>query len=313
VIFEDAHWTDPTSLELVGRILERIVELRVLLIVTFRPEFNPPWISLPHVTALTINRLGRRDINAVIDRIVGNKFLPSGVREDMIERTDGIPLFIEEMTKAILEAESEEEALRTAAAIPSPRLEIPATLYASLMARLDRLGTAKELAQIGSAIGREFSHPLIAAVAGKSPAELEAALHRLISAGLLFRQGVPPHASYVFKHALVQDAAYSTLLREHRRALHGKIVDALEIPVCRHSRASAGTFGAPLYGSQFDREGGRALGKGRTTLAGARRIAGSGRTAQSRTVSNCFLTLNASSSARRNQAAGRADNPAHAL
>jgi class 3 adenylate cyclase/predicted ATPase len=228
MIFEDAHWTDPTSLELVGRILERIVELRVLLIITFRPEFVPPWIGLPHVTALTINRLGRRDINAIIDRIVGNKFLPPGVREDMIERTDGIPLFIEEMTKAMLEADSEEEAFKTAAAIPSPRLEIPATLHASLMARLDRLGAAKELAQIGSAIGREFSHQLMEAVAGKSPAELETALGRLIGAGLLFRQGVPPHANYVFKHALVQDTAYSTLLREHRRALHGKIVDALE-------------------------------------------------------------------------------------
>lgn len=228
MIFEDAHWTDPTSLELVGRILERIVELRVLLIVTFRPEFVPPWIGLPHVTALTINRLGRRDINAIIDRIAGNKFLPPGVREDMIERTDGIPLFIEEMTKAMLEADSDEEVLKTAAAIPSPRLEIPATLHASLMARLDRLGAAKELAQIGSAIGREFPHSLIEAVAGRSPAELETALGRLISAGLLFRQGVPPHANYMFKHALVQDTAYSTLLREHRRELHGKIVDALE-------------------------------------------------------------------------------------
>jgi class 3 adenylate cyclase/predicted ATPase len=228
MIFEDAHWTDPSSLELVGRILERIVDLRVLLIVTFRPEFDAPWVGLPHVTSITVNRLGRREIDAIIDRIVGNRVLPPGVREDMIDRTDGIPLFIEEMTKAVMEADSEEEALRTAAAIPSPRLQIPATLHASLMARLDRLGPAKELAQIGSAIGREFSHPLLEAVAGKSPEELETALHRLISAGLLFRQGVPPHANYAFKHALVQDTAYSTLLREHRRALHGKIVDALE-------------------------------------------------------------------------------------
>jgi class 3 adenylate cyclase/tetratricopeptide (TPR) repeat protein len=228
MIFEDAHWTDPTSLELVGRILERIVALRVLLLITFRPEFEPPWIGLPHVTALTINRLGRRDIDAIIDRIVGNKLLPPDLREEMIDRTDGIPLFVEEMTKAILEAESEDEARRTAAAIPSPRLAIPATLHASLMARLDRLGPAKEVAQIGSAIGREFSHPLIEAVAGKSEAELEIALDRLITAGLLFRQGVPPHANYLFKHALVQDAAYSTLLREHRRALHANIAETLE-------------------------------------------------------------------------------------
>jgi predicted ATPase len=213
---------------LIGRIVDRIVALPVLLLITFRPEFVPPWIGLSHVTAMTINRLARRDIDAVIDRIVGNKFLPPSIREDLIDRTDGIPLFIEEMTKAVLEAENEEDALRTTAAIPSPKLEIPATLHASLMARLDRLGPAKELAQIGSAIGREFSHALIEAVARKTQADLENALHRLISAGLLFRQGVPPHAHYLFKHALVQDAAYSTLLREHRRALHKRIVEALE-------------------------------------------------------------------------------------
>jgi len=228
MIFEDAHWADPTSLDLVGRILERIVAQRVLLVVTFRPEFIPPWIGLPYVSAVTINRLGRRDVDAIIDRIVGNKLLPPDLREDMINRTDGIPLFIEEMTKAVLEAEEEEAARRTAAAVPSARLEIPATLHASLMARLDRLGPAKELAQIGSAIGREFPHALIEAVAGKSQAELETALHRLISAGLLFQQGFPPHADYVFKHALVQDAAYSTLLRERRRALHATIAEMLE-------------------------------------------------------------------------------------
>jgi class 3 adenylate cyclase/predicted ATPase len=228
VIFEDAHWTDPTSLELVTLILERIVELRVLLIVTFRPEFVPPWIGLPHVTAVTINRLGRKDVDIIIDRLVGNKFLPTSIREEMIDRTDGVPLFIEEMAKAVLEADDEKEAQRTAAAIPSTRLEIPVTLHASLMARLDRLGAAKELTQVGSAIGREFSHALIETVAGKSQAELEAALNRLIDAGLLFRQGVPPYATYFFKHALVQEAAYSTLLREHRRALHAKIAQALE-------------------------------------------------------------------------------------
>jgi tetratricopeptide (TPR) repeat protein len=185
-------------------------------------------LAFPHMTAVTINRLGRRDIDAIIDRIVGNKFLSLDIREDLIDRTDGIPLFIEQMTKAILEAESEEDARRTTATIPSAKLEIPATLHASLMARLDRLGPAKELAQIGSAIGRAFSHMLVEAVAGKPQADLDNALQRLIGARLLFRQGVPPHAHYLFKHALVQDAAYSTLLREHRRALHKKIVEALE-------------------------------------------------------------------------------------
>ena len=228
MIFEDAHWTDPTSLETFGRIVDRVRSLPVLLIVTFRPEFEPPWIGRPYVTALTINRLAQRDIEAMIDRVVGNKLIPANVRQDIIERTDGIPLFVEEMTKAVLEAGSEEEAQRTAATVPSTALAVPASLHASLMARLDRLGPAKEVAQIGAAIGREFSHALLAAVVRKPEAELDSALDRLVAAGLLFRQGVPPHATYLFKHALVQDAAYGTLLREPRRALHARIAEALE-------------------------------------------------------------------------------------
>jgi predicted ATPase len=150
------------------------------------------------------------------------------MRQDIIERTDGIPLFVEEMTKAVLEARSEGEAQQTAAAIPVPALAVPASLQASLMARLDRLGPAKEVGQVGAAIGREFSHALLSAVVSKSELELASALDRLLAAGLLFRQGVPPHASYLFKHALVQDAAYGTLLREPRRALHARIAEALE-------------------------------------------------------------------------------------
>ena len=228
MIFEDAHWTDPTSLELWGRVVDRIPSLRALLIVTFRPEFEPPWIGRPYVTALTINRLAQREVDAVIDGVVGNRFIPANIRQDIIERTDGIPLFVEEMTKAVLEAEGESAAAQAISMVPSPVLAVPASLHASLMARLDRLGPAKEVAQIGAAIGREFSHALLAAVARKSEAELELALGRLIEAGLLFRQGVPPHATYLFKHALVQDAAYGTLLREPRRALHARIAETLE-------------------------------------------------------------------------------------
>ena len=195
---------------------------------TFRPEFEPPWIGWPYVTALIINRLAQRDIEAMIDRVVGNKFIPASVRQDIIERTDGIPLFVEEMTKSVLEAGSEAEAQRTAATVPSTPLAVPASLHASLMARLDRLGPAKEVAQIGAAIGREFSHALLAPVVRKPEADLNSALNHLISAGLVFRQGVPPHATYLFKHALVQDAAYGTLLREPRRALHARIAETLE-------------------------------------------------------------------------------------
>jgi predicted ATPase len=228
MIFEDVHWIDPTSLEMLGRTVDRIRNLRVLLVVTFRPDFDPPWLGRPYVTALTINRLGEREIVVMVERVIGNKLLPAGVLQDIIERTDGIPLFIEEMTKAVLEAETEGDAQQTTAAVPSSALAVPASLHASLMARLDRLGPAKEVAQIGAAIGREFSHALLAAVARKPEAELQSALDRLGAAGLLFRQGVPPHATYLFKHALVQDAAYGTLLRSHRQQLHGRIVTTLE-------------------------------------------------------------------------------------
>ena len=228
MIFEDAHWTDPTSLEAFGRAVDRIKSLPVLLIVTFRPEFNAPWVGLPHVTAQTLNRLGEREAAAIVARLVGNKELPADVMTEIVERTDGIPLFVEEMTKAILEAEGEGAARRTTAGVPPTAMAVPASLHASLMARLDRLGPAKEVAQIGAAIGREFSHALLAAVVRKPEAELNTALDRLIQSGLLFRQGVPPHASYLFKHALVQDAAYGTLLREPRRALHARIAETLE-------------------------------------------------------------------------------------
>ena len=227
-IVEDVHWSDPTSLEAFGRAVDRVASHRVLLLVTFRPEFEPPWIGRPYVTALIINRLGERDISAMIDGVVGNKLLSANIRQDITERADGIPLFVEEMTKAVLEAESEGAAERAIGVVPSPALAVPASLHAPLMARLDRLGPAKEVAQVGAAIGREFAHTLLAAVVHKPEAELHSALDRLIVAGLLFRQGVPPYATYLFKHALVQDAAYGTLLREPRRALHARIAATLE-------------------------------------------------------------------------------------
>jgi predicted ATPase len=227
MILEDVHWIDPTSLEAFGRAIDRITTLCGLIIITYRPEFEPRWIGRPHVTALTVNRLGQREIAAIIDGVSGNTPLAPSVRQDIIERTDGIPLFVEEITKAVLEAGGQQAAERAVAAIPTPS-GVPASLHGSLMARLDRLGSAKEVAQIGAAIGREFSHALLGSVVRQSEAELQIALDRLIAAGLLFRQGVPPHATYLFKHALVQDAAYGTLLREPRRALHARIAETLE-------------------------------------------------------------------------------------
>jgi class 3 adenylate cyclase/predicted ATPase len=229
IILEDAHWTDPTSLEAFSLFMDQIRTHRVLLLVTFRPEFQAPWIGRPYVTALTLNRLGKGEVSGLIDRVVGNKLIPANVRQDIIERTDGIPLFVEEMTKAVLEVERDGEALKTAAAVPGASLAVPASLHASLLSRLDRLGSAKEVAQIAAAIGREIPHSLLAAVAGKPEEELAFAMDSLNRAGLVLREGVQPHASYIFKHALVQDAAYGMLLRQPRRALHARIVEILEV------------------------------------------------------------------------------------
>jgi class 3 adenylate cyclase/predicted ATPase len=226
MVFEDAHWSDPTSLEALSRAMNRIAGLRILLIITFRPEFDPPLIGRPHVTALTLNRLAEREVSMMIDRVVGGKPLPANVRREIIERTDGVPLFVEEITRAVLEAES--AAKHAIAVIQSAAAEVPASLHASLMARLDRLGPAKEVAQIGAAIGREFSHALLSAVAQKPEAQLNSAIEALLAAGLVFRQGTPPDVIYLFKHVLVQDAAHNTLLREPRRALHARIAATLE-------------------------------------------------------------------------------------
>jgi class 3 adenylate cyclase/tetratricopeptide (TPR) repeat protein len=228
MIFEDLHWIDPTSLEALGRTVDRLRTLRVLLIISYRPEFEPPWIGRSYVTALSLNRLGERETAAMIDRITENNSLSDSIRQNIVERTDGIPLFVEEMTKAVLEAAGEHAEEHAVAAIPSSSIIVPASLHASLMARLDRLGVAKEVAQIGASIGREFTHALLAAVAGKPEEELASALDRIVGAGLLFRQGVPPHASYLFKHTLVQDAAYGTLLRSKRLELHLRIARVLD-------------------------------------------------------------------------------------
>jgi class 3 adenylate cyclase/predicted ATPase len=228
MIFEDAHWSDPSSLEVLDRVVEQVANVRALLIVTFRPEFDAPWIGRPHVTTLTINRLPQRQVEVMIDNLVGNHMLPARARQDIIRRSDGIPLFVEEMTKALLEAGSE-AALDAAAPLPAFLAPpVPASLHASLMARLDRLTAAKQVAQVGAAIGRTFSHVLLAAVMRQPEAEISSAIDRLVAAGLLFRQGVRPHATYVFKHALVQDAAYGTLLRKPRRDLHARIAETLE-------------------------------------------------------------------------------------
>jgi predicted ATPase/class 3 adenylate cyclase len=226
MVFEDAHWIDPTSRELLDLTLDRVERMRVLVVVTFRPEFQHAWSGPPHVTMLALNRLGGHDGAALVERLAGNSGLSRETVDEIVERADGVPLFVEELTKAVLESGDRAAAL---AASPSPGLSIPATLHASLIARLDRLGpVAKEVGQIGAVLGREFGYDLIEPVAQRSTSELRAGLDRLAEAGLLFCRGVAPHASYLFKHALVQDAAYGTLLRTRRQELHARVAAVLE-------------------------------------------------------------------------------------
>jgi class 3 adenylate cyclase/tetratricopeptide (TPR) repeat protein len=230
MVFEDAHWVDPTSRELLDLTVERVSRLPVLLVVTFRPEFQPGWDGRPHVTMLALNRLGGREVTALVAGLARNTPLCSEVVTEIVERTDGVPLFVEELTKAVLErADQDQGVAAVLSASPMPALAVPPTLHASLMARLDRLGgPAKEVAQVGAVLGREFTYELIAPVAQCPESVLQAALALLTEAGLLFCRGVPPHAFYMFKHALVQDAAYGTLLRVRRQELHARVAAVLQ-------------------------------------------------------------------------------------
>ncbi len=227
MVFDDIHWIDPSSRELLDRTVERIAGWPVLLLAMFRPEFQPPWIGQPHVTLLTLARLDRRETAAMVANLVGNAALPREIMEEIAERTDGVPLFVEELTKAVLESGAQAPAALSA--VPHPALSVPATLHASLIARLDRLGpTAREVAQTGAAIGREFGHELLTSVTDLPEPHLGEALDRLANAGLLFVRGISPNSTYLFKHALVQDAAYGTLLRSRRQRLHARIAARLE-------------------------------------------------------------------------------------
>jgi DNA polymerase III delta prime subunit len=228
--FEDAHWIDPTSRELLDLTVDRVQRLPVLLAITFRPEFQPPWVGRSHVTSLALNRLGERDGAVLAQNMAGNAALTADIIAKIVERTDGVPLFVEELTKAVLESAGQGDRVAAVLATTSfAALSVPATLHASLMARLDRLGPVpKEIAQNGAVLGREFAYELIEPVMQRDERELRAALGQLSDAGLLFCHGTAPHSSYIFKHALVQDAAYSTLLRGRRQELHARVAAVLE-------------------------------------------------------------------------------------
>ena len=229
LVVEDAHWIDPTTEEFLGLVIDRIATLPLLAVVTSRPDHIPPWAGRGHVTILSLARLGGGETRAIIEAVTGSGALPPAVTEHIRVKTDGVPLFIEELTKTVLELgllKATAEGFEVSG--PLPPLAIPATLQDSLLARLDRLASAKQVAQMAACIGREFSHELVRAVAGLAPAELDHALAELTAAELVFRHGAPPEATYSFKHALVQDAAHESLLKSRRQQLHAKIATVLE-------------------------------------------------------------------------------------
>jgi tetratricopeptide (TPR) repeat protein len=230
LVFEDVHWIDPSSRELLDMTVENVARLPVLLLATFRPEFVPPWTGQAHVTTLALTRLDRHEGAVLVKRLAGINGLPEDVTAEIVERTDGIPLFVEELTKAVLETDIQADGeAKTLSAMPRSAFAVPATLHASLMARLDRLGTrTKEIAQIAAAIGREFSHELLTLVSQRDPEDVANSLVRLTDAGLVFCRGTLPQTVFLFKHALVRDIAYGTLLRGPRQALHALIAGALE-------------------------------------------------------------------------------------
>ena len=229
VIFEDVHWADPTSLELLTDTLEQLPRHRVFLLMTARPEFTPPWPGHAHVTAVSLTRLNRHNGAALIERVTAGKTIPEEVIDQILARTDGVPLFVEELTKTVLETGLlQDRGDHYVLNRPLPSMAIPTTLHASLMARLDRLAPVREVAQIGAVVGREFSYELLNSVAGLSGDKLQEALAQLVRAELIFCRGEVPQAIYTFKHALVRDAAYSGLLKSRRAALHATIADAFE-------------------------------------------------------------------------------------
>jgi TOMM system kinase/cyclase fusion protein len=228
-VMEDLHWVDPSTLEFLSLLVDQGPTAPILALLTFRPDFSPPWTARSHLTQVTLPRLPRRQAAEMAGRVAHSKTLPVEVMEQVVARTDGVPLFVEELTKMVLESgllqEREERYDLTG---PLPPLAIPATLHDSLMARLDRLAAVKGLAQLGATLGREFPYALLQAVSPWDEETLQRGLHQLVEAEFLYQQGLPPQATYVFKHALIQDTAYQSLLRSTRQQHHQRIAQVLE-------------------------------------------------------------------------------------
>jgi class 3 adenylate cyclase len=268
VFFEDAHWADATSLELLNRIVGWSAGAAMLLVITLRPEFKAPWIGQRHVTSLSLSRLSQTETSALVNEVGAGKMLPKEVLQRIVERTDGVPLFVEALTKTLIESPFQrEEAQSYVLDGPLPPMAIPASLHASLMARLDRFAHVKEIAQIAAALGREFSIDVLAAVARREDNQLMLALKLLEEAGIVLRYAEPPNAAFMFKHALIQDAAYSTLLRGQRQQLHARIGRVLEDKFGEVAGTPAGNPCAPFHRSGNDRRGYPVLEQGRRACA----------------------------------------------
>ena len=237
---EDLHWFDASSLELMQLLIEQAATARVMLVCTARPEFRAPWSLRTHHAQLTLNRLSAPHVRELVASVVAHSALSVETIEKVVERTGGVPLFVEELTRAVLEKGGATPALH----------EIPATLHDSLMARLDRLGPAKEVAQIASVIGREFSYELLHAVSEIPEDDLQAALAKLADAELIYANGIPPEATYTFKHALIQDAAYDALLKSKRKQVHDRVARVLEMHFAAYCRDTTRAPGASLHGGR---------------------------------------------------------------
>ena len=229
-VWEDLHWADPSSLEFLTLLVEQIPTSKLLLVLTFRPEFTPPWKPRSHISQLVLNRLGQKQVEAMIEKVAESKGLPAEVRQQIVAKTDGVPLFVEELTKSVVESV---ESIGSAGSIESPnrtprQLAIPATLQEALLARLDRLSTARQIAQLGATLGREFSYELLHAVAPISATDLQVSLAKLVEAEILYQRGVGEQARYFFKHTLIQDTAYQSLLKSTRQQYHQQIARILE-------------------------------------------------------------------------------------
>ena len=265
-VWEDLHWADPTTLELLGLLVEQTPTAAMLHVLTFRPEFSPPWPTRSHLTPITLNRLERPQVEALIAHLAGGKALPAEVVAHIVAKTDGVPLYVEELTKMLLasdllRAEAEHYVLTG----PLSTMAIPETLQDSLMARLDQLTTAKEVAQLGAVLGREFAYDMLRAVSSQDEATVQDGLARLVAAELLYQRGRPPRARYMFKHALIQDAAYASLLRSTRQQVHQQVAQLLEARFPETRRDPARVGGPALHRRGLRRAGGALLAAGGST------------------------------------------------